>query len=54
MADQPRGCIDADPQLGEDRPGSNIAQFRSQIKTNYLAGMFRTADYVVAGRDAEI
>lgn len=37
-------AMSADPKPGESRPGSNIARFRSELGTSYLAGMFRTPD----------
>lgn len=37
-------AMSAEPKPGESRPGSNIARFRSELGTNYLAGMFRTPD----------
>jgi uncharacterized protein DUF4062 len=37
-------AMGAAPQRGEDRPGFNIAQFRSLLGTDHLAGMFRTPD----------
>jgi hypothetical protein len=45
----PTSRVDAmstEAQRGESRPGDNIARFRSLLGTNYLAGMFRTADDV--------
>jgi hypothetical protein len=47
----PTSRVDAmgtEPQLGEIRPGANIARFRSLLGTNYLAGMFRTPDDVAS------
>ena len=37
-------AMSAEPKPGEDRPGGNIARFRSELGTSYLAGMFRTPD----------
>lgn len=37
-------AMSADPKPGESRPGSNIARFRAELGTSYLAGMFRTPD----------
>lgn len=37
-------AMSAEPQRDEPRPGYHIAQFRAELGTNYLAGMFRTPD----------
>jgi hypothetical protein len=37
-------AMSAQPQNGETRPGFNIAQFRSLLGTDHMAGIFRTPD----------
>ena len=41
-------AMSAEPQPGEIHPGNKVAQFRSRLGTNYLVGMFRTAEDVAS------